>query len=110
MRCCFQRSIIKSLLHALSYFHTLALTGVSCQVGKCPVEKSAWQKKERGFCSQQGIKTLSPTAHEKLNIVHVHMSELGRGSSPARPSEEGIALADSLAPNFMADQYSRALS
>lgn len=86
----------------------LALTGVSCQSEKCPVEKSAWQTMERDLCSQQGIKTLSPTAHEKLNIIHVHASELRSGSSPVRPSEEGLALADSLAPSFTADHYSRA--
>lgn len=107
MRCHFQTlgykdSCILSLTSTL-----LALTGVSCQIGKCPVERSAWQTTERAFCSQQGIKNLCLTAHEKLNAVNVHMRELRSGSFPVRPLEESTALADSLAPNFMADHNSR---
>ena len=49
------------------------------------------KKKKAGYYSQQGTETLSPRAHEKLNPVNHHISDLGSRSSPARPSDEGAA-------------------
>ena len=42
----------------------------------CMIEK----KKKAGYYSQQGTETLSPRAHEKLNPVNHHISDLGSRS------------------------------